>query len=536
MKRVSVAQMKALESQADAGGLSYDQMMANAGLALAQVVHRRYFRRPSRSVLGLVGSGNNGGDCLIALRHLAEWGWQTQAYLLKARAGEDAPLTDYRKAGGQVLGVDDDHDLEKLKQQALQADLMLDGVLGTGVKLPLKGEIQRALAALNVLRDLPPVVAVDCPSGADCDSGKAAKECLRAELTVCMAAVKAGLLKQPALGLAGEICTVEIGLGDDLPAWAGADVEVMDACTAAENLPERPADSHKGTYGTCLIAAGSVNYCGAALLAARAAYRMGTGLVRVGVPGAIYDTLAGQLAEATWLILPHTNGVINSEGAKVVWKNLDRVNALLIGPGWGLENETKEFLEDLLNLQKGKGNASSLGFVPEEHELINASMKLPALVIDADGLKLLAQIENWQDKIQTAVLTPHPGEMAVMSGLSIAEIQADREAIAREYAQRWGHVLVLKGAMTVVASPAGEVAIIPTATSALATAGTGDVLAGMITGLIAQGLEPYTAAKTAAWLHARAGIKAARQLGSEASVMAGDVIAQLPKVLNEISS
>ena len=177
---------------------------------------------------------------------------------------------------------------------------------------------------------------MDCPSGVDCDSGKAAKECLRAELTVCMAAVKAGLLEQPALGLAGEICTVEIGLGDDLPAWAGADVEVMDACTAAENLPERPADSHKGTYGTCLIAAGSVNYCGAALLAARAAYRMGTGLVRVGVPGAIYDTLAGQLAEATWLILPHTNGVINSEGAKVVWKNLDRVNALLIRAGLGI--------------------------------------------------------------------------------------------------------------------------------------------------------------------------------------------------------
>ncbi|BBB48803.1 NAD(P)H-hydrate dehydratase [Pelolinea submarina] len=536
MKRVSVAQMKALEGQADASGLSYDQMMANAGLALAQAVHRRYFRRPTCSVLGLVGSGNNGGDCLIALRYLAEWGWQTQAYLLKERVGDEALLTDYRKAGGQVLGVNEDHDFEKLRQHALQADLIMDGVLGTGIRLPLKGDIQHALAVLKEIKDLPPVVAVDCPSGVDCDSGKAAKECLRADLTVCMAAIKAGLLKQPALGLAGEIYAVGIGLGDNLPAWAEADVDVMDARMAVENLPERPADSHKGTYGTCLIAAGSVNYCGAALLAARAAYRMGTGLVRVGVPGSIYDTLAGQLPEATWLILPHTSGVINSEAAKVVWKNLERVNALLIGPGWGLENETKEFLEDLLNLQKGKGNASPLGFVPEEHELKNASRKLPALVIDADGLKLLAQIENWQDKIQTAVLTPHPGEMAVMSGLSIAKIQADREAIAREYAQRWGHVLVLKGAMTIVANPAGEVAIIPMATSALATAGTGDVLAGMITGLIAQGLEPYTAAKTAAWLHARAGIKAARQLGSEASVMAGDVIAQLPQVLNEISS
>ena len=168
-----------------------------------------------------------------------------------------------------------------------------------------------------------------------------------------------------------------------------------------------------------------------------------------------------------------------------------------------------------------------------EKELNNA--KLPTLVIDADGLKLLAQIENWHEKITRAVLTPHPGEMAVMSGLSIAQIQKDREAIAREYARRWGQVLVLKGALTVVASPSGEVSIIPAATSALATAGTGDVLAGMITGLIAQGLPPFTAAKTAAWLHARAGVKAAQELGSEASVTAGDVIEQIAGLLNQIS-
>ena len=535
MKRVSVRQMKTLESQADANGLRYEQMMANAGLALAQVIHQRYFQRPTRSVLGLVGSGNNGGDCLIALRHLAAWGWRTQAYLLKTRAEDDAPLSDYRKAGGEVLDCGDDPDFRGLRQRALQADLILDGVLGTGVKLPLKGEVQRALAVLKASRDLPPVIAVDCPSGADCDSGKAAKECLAADLTVCMAAVKAGLLKQPALGLCGEICAVDIGLPEGLPAWADGDIEVMDAITAAVYLPKRPADSHKGTFGACMIAAGSVNYSGAALLAARAAYRVGAGLVRVAVPGAIYDTLAGQLAEATWLILPHTQGAINGEAAKVVQANLERVGALLLGPGWGQAVETRKFLENLLAGQNGRNKDAPIGFKTTEAEKKIKNAKMPALVIDADGLKLLAQIENWHEKMEGAVLTPHPGEMAVMSGLSVAQIQKDREAIAREYARRWGQVLVLKGALTVIANPSGEVSLIPVATSALATAGTGDVLAGMIAGLIAQGLTPYAAAKTAAWLHARAGVKAAQESGSETSVTAGDVIEQIAGVLNQIS-
>ncbi|MDK2981444.1 MAG: ADP-dependent NAD(P)H-hydrate dehydratase / NAD(P)H-hydrate epimerase [Chloroflexota bacterium] len=535
MKRVSVAQMKALESQADAGGLSYEQMMADAGLALAEAVHRRYFRRPSRRVLGLVGSGNNGGDCLIALSHLAEWGWQTQAYLVKERGADDAPLKDYIEAGGECIVISDDPQLKSLLAAAGQADLILDGVLGTGIKLPLRGEVQRVLASLKKYQDLPPVAAVDCPSGVDCDSGRAAEACLPAELTVCMAAVKAGLLEQPALSLCGEILTVGIGLPDDLPAWKDVEVEVMDAASAAANLPQRPADSHKGTFGTCMIAAGSVNYCGAALLASRAAYRMGAGLVRTAVPGAIYDTLAGQLAEATWLMLPHTLGAITGGAAKVVRANLERVKALLLGPGWGLAVETRQFLENLL-LSDGNGKAGAqMGFNISGKGTKAEHQNLPPLVIDADGLKLLAEIDNWHAHISGAVLTPHPGEMAVLSGLSVSEIQQSREAVAREYAQRWGQVLVLKGATTVIASPAGQVTIIPVASSALASAGTGDVLAGMITGLLAQGLTPYKAATTATWLHARAGVLTAQRLGSEASVMAGDVIESIPLVLNQIS-
>ena len=171
------------------------------------------------------------------------------------------------------------------------------------------------------------IVAVDCPSGIDCDSGDAAKECLKADLTVCMAAVKQGLLKYPAHRLVGELAVVDIGLPGSLRAWKGIKGEVMTARKAAALLPLRAEDAHKGTFGTCMIAAGSVNYCGAPLLASEAAYRVGAGLVRTAIPGAIYDAIAGCLPETTWLVLPYTDGVINAEGARVLRRNLERVNS-----------------------------------------------------------------------------------------------------------------------------------------------------------------------------------------------------------------
>jgi len=263
MKLASVEQMKALEKQADARGLSYAEMMANAGLGLAKVVHKRYFKRPTCKVLGLAGSGNNGGDTLVALKHLSNWGWQTQAYLLKDREGKDELITAYLDSGGEIISISEDPQFSRLLKSVLSADYILDGILGTGIQLPLRGDVKKGLIFLSGLNRLPPVVAVDCPSGVDCDSGSAAPECLPARLTVCMAAVKLGLLKQPALNLAGEIQGVDIGLPDDLPAWQTINHEVIDAGEAAKLLPERPADSHKGTFGTCLVAAGCVNYCGA---------------------------------------------------------------------------------------------------------------------------------------------------------------------------------------------------------------------------------------------------------------------------------
>jgi NAD(P)H-hydrate epimerase len=368
----------------------------------------------------------------------------------------------------------------------------------------------------------------------DSDTGEAAPQVLRADATVTMAAVKRGLLKTPAFSLVGEIRVAEIGALDDLKSWAEVRDEVADDSMAASLLPARPADAHKGTFGAVVAAAGSVNYTGAALLAGKAAYRIGAGLVRLAVPAPLHAALAGHFAEATWVLLPHELGVISSEAAAVVARNLERATALLIGPGLGLEETTGEFIHSLLaGARSGKQAKGKIGFVRAAQGGSGPETgTLPPLVIDADGLKLLAKLPDWPRLIpEPAVLTPHPGEMAVLTGLTTERIQADRLAAAASHAQEWGHVVVLKGAFTVIAAPDGRSTTIPVATAALARAGTGDVLAGLIAGLRAQGVEPYDAARLGAWIHAQAGLLAEEALGDAAAVLAGDLLEAVPEVL-----
>ena len=537
MKLVTVSQMQAIEKKADAGGLTYDSMMENAGQGLADVILEIFEGVLEPEVVGLVGAGNNGGDTLVAMSALAAEGWKAQAYLVKRK--KDDLVKRFTQAGGEVLSGE--NSFEKLAEAIENADVLLDGILGTGTKLPLKKDVAELLSEVNDIldgMDEPPViVAVDLPSGVNSDTGEIADETLAADLTVTMAAVKQGLLKLPAFEYIGDLRVVDIGLPDDLSSLNDLKAEVADEELVSALLPERPSASHKGTFGTALIAAGSVNYTGAALLAGRAAYRAGAGLVTLAVPVSLHGTLAGQFPEATWVILPHELGVIASSAAEVLAKNFERASALLIGPGFGMENTTREFIENILEGKySAKKVAQRIGFVHQEAEKIEENKaKLPPMVIDADGLKLLAQVKDWQTKIPApAILTPHPGEMSILTDLSKEEIQAGRQEIALKYAKEWGHVVVLKGAFTVVASPDGRVSVIAVASPALARAGTGDVLAGLIVGLRAQGVEAYEAAVAGAWIHAQAGLYAADDLGTTASVLAGDVLDSISDVISDL--
>lgn len=515
MKLVTTSQMRAIEKEADSKGVSYAQMMSNAGRGLAEVTHALGQANGWDGITGIVGSGNNGGDTLVALTWLAEAGWHSHAYLVNRNATDDDLVRAYLDAGGEVKLSAEDKGLVSLRTFLEDSDLLLDGLLGTGIKLPLRKEAALVLQGVSsILSDLelaPFIIAVDCPSGVDCDSGACADETLPADLTITMAAVKQGLLKLPAFEYVGELECVEIGLPANLDSWNALHVDVADADMVSAWLPERSSASHKGTFGTAFVVAGSTSYTGAALLAGSAAYRMGAGLVTMAVPEPLYTALAGHIPEATWVTLAHESGFISEHAVDAVLKNVARATAMLMGPGLGNHPSSKTFIETLL-----------------------PSIKIPS-VFDADALRHLAQISEWYKKLfALAVLTPHPGEMSALTGLSREEIQADRQIIAEKFAREWGHVVVLKGAFTVIASPDGRTSIIPVATPALARAGTGDVLAGLIVGLRAQGMDAYESAVAGAYIHAQAGLRAAEDFGTTASVLARDVLAAVSEIIAEL--
>jgi ADP-dependent NAD(P)H-hydrate dehydratase / NAD(P)H-hydrate epimerase len=539
MKLVTVAEMRSIEHEADAAGITYDTMMENAGRGIAKEIATSYSHKMDLPVVALVGSGNNGGDALVALTHLSQAGWKSNAYLVKEREENDPLVTGLKSAGGRIISANEDPDFSQFQSLADQAGIIIDGILGTGIQLPLKPELARMMAQLKDIlstqRDGSLVVAVDCPSGIDCDTGEAAPECIPADLTITMAAVKRGLFEFPAAEFVGEMRVVSIGDIDHLESWQSLSREVITKERVAEILPKRPKNAHKGTFGTALIVGGSINYTGAVLLAGEAAYRAGTGLVTLAIPSTIYLALAGELPEATWILLPEEMGVISSHGSRIVHKSMRNADAMLIGPGFGLEDTTQDFLAHLLGYHPGEIK-KELGFIQQPGQLDQQEFKLPPLVLDADGLKLVSQLERWYLHLpEESILTPHPGEMSIISDLPKSEILRDRIGITKESASNWGHIVVLKGAYTVIGAPDGRLAIIPIATPALARAGTGDVLAGLITGLRAQGIKSYEAAIAGAWIHARAGLIAASKLGNTASVIAGDVLRAIPDVITELN-
>ena len=537
-KIVTIDQMRRIEQAADAGGWSYDQMMERAGQAVAAEVMSRLAEPRGKRILILVGSGNNGGDGLAAGCRLQETGSIVTAYLVRPRSDPDAHASRLRELGGLVLARAEDADESALARLTAEADVLIDAVLGTGSRLPLSEEVSAVLSRVEAARSTrsrrPLSLAVDCPSGLDCDSGAHAPETLAADVTVTLAAAKPGLLRFPGAGLVGEIVIGEIGLNPGLKELSEVPMELADAKTVRAWMPARPPDSHKGTFGKVVIAAGSINYPGSAALAGEAAYRVGAGLVTLAVPGGVQLPLVAALREATWIILPQEMGVLTEAAAEVLRKGCRGATALVLGPGLGREEVTRHFLERLLKPSESNVRGR-MGFLPRENEAAPQAEPLPQLIVDADGLRLLSALEDWPARLPPgSILTPHPGEMSALTGLDRDTIQANREGVAREKAAEWRHVVVLKGAHTVVAAPDGRAWVMPFATAALAKAGTGDVLAGAIGGLCAQGVAAVEAAALAAFLHGRAGVLAAEKSGTTAGVLAGEVAGLLPAAIAEL--
>jgi NAD(P)H-hydrate epimerase len=369
----------------------------------------------------------------------------------------------------------------------------------------------------------------------DCDTGEIAAQALRADLTVTLAAAKVGLLRFPGAAFVGELIVADIGVSAEQPEMASVKTEMATPGRVREWLVARPLDAHKGTFGRALIVAGSVNFPGAAALAGLAAYRVGAGLVTLAVPAPIQALIAPQLPEATWILLPHELGVISEGAVEILKDELPSSQSILLGPGFGQDKATAAFVSRLLGVGEA-AHRSRIGFVHAE-ERSDQMSPLPPCVIDADGLKLLSKLDGWPGKLpRLSILTPHPGEMEVLTGAPKEQIQSERLSTAARWSAEWGHVVVLKGAYTVVAAPDGAAVTIPIASSALARAGTGDVLAGAIAGLLAQGVPSYGAAVLGAYLHGRAGLLAAGARGTVTSVLAGEVAESLSDAVMELEA
>ncbi len=526
-KVVTVAQMVALEQASERHGVSSDTLMENAGLAVAQAGRRLLGGMIAAvPVLVLVGPGNNGADGLVAARHLQRWGARLTAYMVAERRSPDPKMDLALGYGIEVARYSADSELTQLDGLLSRSRLIIDAVLGTGNSRPMTGPVGAVMLRLSQNRtrsSTAKVLALDLPSGLNADSGAVDPACPVVDVTVALGRPKAGLLVFPGAAHVGELEIADIGLPKDLAEDEAINLELLTPGWVGQRLPTRPPNSHKGTFGHALVVAGSSNYVGAAFLASQAAVRVGAGLVTLATPRSVYPIAASKLTEAIHMPLPEDDdGRVTGAGAELIKNNLGRYSATLVGCGLGFSTGTKEFLAELL-----------LSRTPTDQPATRP------VIIDADGLNNLSQFGDWWRRLaQPAVVTPHPGEMATLTGLSTSELQMDRAGFARRWASHWGVTVALKGAYTVVAAPGdanaeGIVRVAPFSNPGLASGGTGDVLSGIIVGLMAQGLSPNEATCCGVFLHGHAGESVRRRLG-DSGMVASDLLDELPGSLNHL--
>ena len=518
MKVVTSEQMRQIERLADERGLSWQILMDNAGLAFAKEVQRITGGVLARHIAILVGPGNNGGDGLVAARHFHDWGAVAKVILCSPRADTDHNCRAVLQRGIPVSDGSVGGDLSSPDVIGVlsSADVIVDALFGTGKSRPIEGLFKEILDRVKRAKQADPnlsIIALDLPSGLNADTGEVDPASVPADVTVTLGYPKRGLFAPPGLEYIGKLSVVDIGIPPELAQHVT--IELITPAWAKSVLPKRPAGANKGTFGKVLVIAGSINYIGAAYLACSGAIRMGAGLVTLATAESLQPILASKLTEVTYVPLPEVEpGVVGPEAAEIVLDQLQQYDVLLMGCGMGQHPSVIAFIEKCLLAQS---------LSPES-----------AILLDADALNALAKVANWWQRLERdVVLTPHPGEMSRLTGLSIADIQSDRLGTTLEAAKKWDKTVVLKGANTVTATPQGSAMISPFANAGLASAGTGDVLAGVIAGLMAQGLPPFDAAACGVYLHAEAGEMVKKELG-DAGMVASDLLPLLPKVINEL--
>jgi NAD(P)H-hydrate epimerase len=507
MKVVTANEMRQIDQQTiDGIGIPGIVLMENAGRAVVTAIQEHFSE--CRCVAVVVGKGNNGGDGLVVARQLALAGHSVQIILvsLPHQFTGDA-LTNLQIAQNLNLSIaqaSSESNLNQLERQISQCDLIVDAIFGTGLRGAVRGFVASVIACVN--EGGCPVVAIDLPSGLETDTGVAVGACVKATHTVTMGLPKRGLLLHPGADTAGQLEIADIGFPPSVIESLNIEVNWTQSDDAAKLIPPRYRHSHKGTYGRVFVTGASTGMTGAAALAGEAASRVGAGLVTVGVPKSLNPILESKLTEVMSLPLRETDeGTLTLDAGSQILEFVVRTRSILaIGPGLSQHPETVALV----------------------HNLIRES-DCP-IVIDADGLNALAKSKELLSSLRSqTVLTPHPGEMARLIDGTVPEVERDRIGIAQRFAQEHNVTLVLKGAPTVIASGNGAVWINSTGNPGMATGGMGDVLTGVIAGLIAQKTSSHDAAVLGVYLHGLAGDIAAESIGAH-GLMARDVLEALP--------
>ncbi|MGZ5349584.1 MAG: NAD(P)H-hydrate dehydratase [Actinomycetota bacterium] len=492
----------ALDRATQEAGTPAEVLMERAGRAVARAAVDLVGGVYGRRAVVVCGKGNNGGDGLVAARHLARWGMRVAVIAVETADALREPaasnLARLDEVGVHVRGWSS----AALRHELSRADVAIDALFGTGFRGFPEDAWADAIEGMD--EGAAPVVAVDIPSGVNGATGAVEGLAVRADVTVTFGAAKVGAVLLPGAEYAGAVRVVDIGFPDEL---LRADAYLVESSDVAGWLPTRPIDTHKRATGVLVVVAGSRGMTGAPVLVAEAAARIGAGLVTVAAPAEIVPTIQAHLTEATFLPLPTMgSGSVAGDALPPVLELLGRADALAIGPGLTTDEETAGFVRDLVRASP----------VP--------------VVVDADALNAFeGRTADLADRKAAGILTPHAGEFARLTGLSARELDVDRLGHVRRLAHDAGAVALLKGSRTIVVDDREAARINPTGGPVLATAGSGDVLTGMIGGLVARGLAPSDAAAAAAYVHGVAGMLAGRRTGD--GTLAGDIARAIPDAI-----
>lgn len=485
-------------------------LMENAAIKVVEEIVKYLGTIFGKEIIIIAGKGNNGGDAFAAARHLYNKGADIRVYIIidKKAIGGDAAvnLGILENMGIPINELFEKKHVTLLMEKISDADIIVDGILGTGLKGNIKDNLKDVVEALNVSGK--PIIAIDIPTGVNGETGEVSDVCIKATKTVTFGLPKLGLVVHPGCEYTGGLIIADIGLVSSVIDKMDIKINIIEKNFVAGLMPVRKNNSNKGDYGRVFIVSGSVGMTGAGCLAAGAALRSGAGLIYLGVPSSLTCVYDASLIESVTIPLEDNNSGYLAKGS------LDRINEMIskssvvaIGPGLSVNKDIIEIIE----------------------EIIEKSDK--PIIMDADALNALSKDLSILGNLKTdAIITPHPGEMSRLLGISIEDVQNNRMKVATEFAIKWRVITVLKGSRTIVALPDGTIYINTTGNSGMATAGCGDVLTGIIAGLIGQGVCPSDAAVAGVYLHGLAGDGAVGIKG-EHGMIARDLVEELPRVI-----